>query len=258
MLNFLQHSAPRRKAAHRMRQFKKGGGAVEPAMTSLETEVFSAEREWTVDGIPVLTVRIALPEPVGQEPRLAPRVRRYYHAQCGAHLRYCGRQLFPQAAAACRAALETSAPLPCFHAELDFRVTYNENGFWSLYTQSREPGPDGRTLLRRWGDTWDLRTGYPAPISAFFPPRSGWRKTLLTLAAEEIRRQEAAGHAQYFPNWRRMLRRHFNPRSFYLTDGGLTFFYPMYAIAPAMEGIPVFTLPWNSGLVFTAPPKPEA
>ena len=28
MLNFLQHSAPRRKAAHRMRQFKKGEAAL--------------------------------------------------------------------------------------------------------------------------------------------------------------------------------------------------------------------------------------
>ena len=227
-------------------------------MTSLETEVFSAEREWTADGIPVLTARVALPEPVGPESQSTRRIRRYYRAQCRAYLRYCGRQLFPQAEAAYRAALGTSAPLPYFHAELDFRVTYNENGFWSLYTQSREPDPDGRTLLRRWGDTWDLRTGYPAPISAFFPPRSGWRKTLLTLAAEDIRRQETAGHAQYFPNWRRMLRRHFNPRNFYLTDSGLAFFYPMYAIAPAMEGIPVFTLPWNGGSILAAPPRPEA
>ena len=228
------------------------------AADSLETEAFTAEREWVVEGIPVLTARIALPEPVGPETRLKRRIRRYYRTQCRAYLRYCGRQLFPMAAAAYHAALASSAPLPCFRAELTYHVTCHEGGFWSLYTQSQEPDDGGRTLLRRWGDTWDLRTGYPAPISAFFPPRSGWRKTLLTLAAEEIRRQEAAGHAQYFPNWRRMLRRHFNPRSFYLTDSGLALFYPMYAIAPAMEGIPVFTLPWNSGLVFTAPPKPEA
>ena len=137
-------------------------------MTSLETEVFAAERKWTVEGIPVLTVRIALPEPAGPENRLTRRIRRYYRAQCRAYLHYCGHQLFPQASAAYRAALAASAPLPCFRAELDFCVTYNENGFWSLYPQSREPGPDGRTLLRRWGDTWDLRTCghlrlFPAP-----------------------------------------------------------------------------------------------
>ena len=85
---------------------------METAADSLQTEVFSAEREWAVEGIPVLTARIALPEPVGPETRLTRRVRRYYRAQCRAYLRYCGRQLFPMATAACRAALENSGPLP--------------------------------------------------------------------------------------------------------------------------------------------------
>ena len=65
------------------------------------------------------------------------------------------------------------------------------------------------------------------------------------LAAGEIRQQEAAGHARYLPGWQRKLRRNFNARNFYLTPEGLVFFYPMYAIAPAMEGIPAFTVPWN-------------
>ena len=159
------------------------------------------------------------------------------------------------AAAAYRAALASSAPLPCFHAELTYHVTCHEGGFWSLYTQSQEPDDGGRTLLRRWGDTWDLRTGSPAVISAFFPPRSGWRKKLLSLAEAEIRSQEAAGCARYLPGWRRKLRRHFDPRNFYLTDSGLTFFYPMFAIAPAMEGIPAFTLPWNGSPVPAAMPE---
>ena len=220
---------------------------METAADSLKTEVFSAEREWAVEGIPVLTARIALPEPVGPETRLTRRVRRYYRAQCRAYLRYCGRQLFPMATASCRAALENSGPLPRYQAELTFRITFQEGGFWSLYTQSREPGEDGGTVLRRWGDTWDLRTGYPADIPSFFPSRSGWKKRMLALAAAEIRRQEAAGYARYLPGWKRKLRRYFNPRSFYLTPEGLTFFYPMYAIAPAMEGIPAFTVPWDAG-----------
>ena len=218
---------------------------MEAVTSGLNTEIFSAEREWTVEGLPVLTAQVSLPEPVGSENRTTRRIRRYYRAQCRAFLRYCDRWLFPMAARACREALADSRPLPQLQAELSFRVTYNEGGFWSLYTQSREPGPDGRTLLRRWGDTWDLRTGYPAALPSFFPPHSGWKKQLLHLAAGEIRQQEAAGHARYLPGWQRKLRRNFNARNFYLTPEGLVFFYPMYAIAPAMEGIPAFTVPWN-------------
>ena len=122
---------------------------MEAVIPGLETEVFSAEREWTVDGIPVLTARVSLPEPVGPETRLKRRIRRYYRAQCRAFFRYCDRWLFPMAAESYREALEASRPLPQLQAELTFQVTYNTGGFWSLYTQSREPTPDGRTLLRR-------------------------------------------------------------------------------------------------------------
>ena len=120
------------------------------AVTSgLNTEIFSAEREWTVEGLPVLTAQVSLPEPVGSENRTTRRIRRYYRAQCRAFLRYCDRWLFPMAAGACQAALADSRPLPQFQAELTFQVTYNEGGFWSLYTQLREPTADGHVLLRR-------------------------------------------------------------------------------------------------------------
>ena len=53
--------------------------------------------------------------------------------------------------------------------------------------------------------------------------RCGWKRQLTALAAAEITRQESSGTAQYRENWRRLLRRRFNSRSYYLTDAGLTF-----------------------------------
>ena len=210
-------------------------------LTELRTEPFAAEREWTVEGIPVLTAAVELPQPQGAD-AVSRRIRRYYQIQCKAFLRYCERWLFPQAEAEYRAALAASVPLPCFRAELGYRVTYNSGGLWSLYTQSREV--TGHTLLTRRGDTWDLAAGYPVPLSAFFPARSPWRRQLLALAAEDIQRQERAGIARYDPEWRKKLRR-FNSRNYYLTEEGLTYFFPMYAIAPAVEAIPAFTLPYG-------------
>ena len=210
-------------------------------LTELRAEPFAAEREWTVEGIPVLTAAVELPQPQGAD-AVSRRIRRYYQAQCKAFLRYCERWLFPQAEAEYRAALAASAPLPCFRAELGYRVTYNSGGLWSLYTQSREV--TGHTLLTRRGDTWDLTAGYPVPLSAFFPAHSPWRRQLLELAAEDIQRQERAGIARYDPEWRKKLRR-FNSRNYYLTEEGLTYFFPMYAIAPAAEAIPAFTLPYG-------------
>ena len=212
---------------------------------SLRTEPFAAERAWEAEGVPVLWASAEVPEPVPAEDRTSRRIRRFYQLQCRAFLRYCERCLLPQAAAEARAALEASRPLPAFRAELEYRVTYNEGGLWSLYTQSRETAVSGPALLTRRGDTWELSGGYPVELSAFFPPRSGWRKQLLALAAEEIERQERAGISQYHEGWRRALRRRFNPQNYYLTSEGLAFFFPMYAVAPAAEGIPVFTMPYG-------------
>ena len=214
-------------------------------LAELHTDPFAAEREWTVEGIPVLTASVEVPQPQGAD-MVSRRIRRYYQTQCRSFLKYCERWLLPQAEAEYRAALAASAPLPCFRAELGYRITYNEGGLWSLYTQSRELTLPGRTLLTRRGDTWDLTTGYPVPLSAFFPARSSWRKQLLALAAEDIQRQERAGISRYAPDWRKKLRRRFNSRNYYLTDEGLTYFFPMYSIAPAAEAIPAFTLPYGA------------
>lgn len=216
------------------------------SLAELYTEPFAAEREWTVEDIVVLKASVTVPRPVPAADRVSRRIHRYYQLQCRSYLRYCERWLLPQAKAAYREALGHSAPLPCLRAELRYQVTYNQGGLWSLYTQSRETAVSGPSLLTRRGDTWDLSGGYPVELSAFFPPRSGWKKRLLDLAAEEVQRQERAGISRYREDWRRALRRRFNAQNYYLTAEGLAFFFPMYAIAPAAEGIPTFTMPYGT------------
>ena len=217
---------------------------MEERLTELRTEPFRAEKEWTVEGVPVLRAEAQVPQPEPAADRVSRRIKRFYRLQCRAFLRYCERCLLPQAAEEYRSALAASRPLPLFRAELEYRVTYNQGGLWSLYTQTRETL--GRTtVLARRGDTWDLAAGYPVALKDFFPAGAAWKKRLLAHAAEEIRRRERAGAGRWLEDWRRELRRRFNPQSFYLTAEGLAYFWPMYAIAPASEGVPVFLLPYD-------------
>lgn len=210
----------------------------------LETETFAAEREWTVDDIPILTAAVSVPRPMDRRSRAARRIDRFYQLQARAYFRYCENWLFPKAAAAYRQALADSGPLPSCSASLGYTVTCSERGLWSLHTDTREC-MGGRTEVLRRGDTWDLRTGYPIPLSDFFPHRTPVRKLLLQTAAEEIARQEAAGIARYHDKWRQELRRSCNRENFYVTPEGIRFFWQMYAVAPAAEGIPTFTLPFG-------------
>ena len=203
-----------------------------------------AERTWNADGVAILQARASLPQPLMPGNPLR-KIRVFYRLQNRAFLRYCQGELRPQAEREYRTARENSSPLPCFQAELTFQETYREGRLWSLYTELRENVAPGPPLRRRWGDAWDLATGYPAALSDFFPPRSHWKRKLLAIAAEEIERQEKRGLSRYHPDWRQRLRRSFNPRNYYLTPEGLAFFFPMYALAPPMEGIPSFLCPWE-------------
>ena len=205
---------------------------------------FAAEREWTVEGVPVLWARARVPEPEPAADRTARRIRRFYRLQCRAFLRYCQRCLLPQAAAEYHAALAASRPLPAFRAELSYQVTYRQGNLLSLWTQTREE-TGGAPLLTRRGDTWDLAAGYPVPLKDFFPAGTAWKKKLLAHAAAEAERRERAGAGRWREDWRRELRRRFNPQNFYLTEEGLALFYPMYAVAPASEGVPVFVMPYG-------------
>ncbi len=221
-------------------------------LTQLRTESFVMERTWTVDDLPVLQARITLPQPVGTS-RIHRRINRYYQTQGRAFLRYCQRFLLPEATRRHQLALEAGSIPPCETAQLDYHITYNDAGLWSLYTQSREIDEGGRPLLIRRGDTWDLQIGCPVPLSSFFPPHFPCKRRLSAFAAEEVDRRQRCGVLQPLDGWRRKLRRRFNSRNFYLTEGGLAFFYPMYAIAPGPAGIPVFTLARGQGSLLVPP-----
>ena len=74
------------------------------SLTELHTETFTAEREWTVEGIPVLSACVSVPKPVPAQDRVSRRIWRYYQLQCRSFLRYCEGWLLPQAEAEYRAA----------------------------------------------------------------------------------------------------------------------------------------------------------
>ena len=126
---------------------------------ALKTEPFAAEREWTVEGVPVLSALAQVPEPEGKD-RTARRIKRFYRLQCRAFLRYCEKCLLPQAAAEYRAALEASRPLPAFRAELSYRVTYS----------------DGLSII-------GILNGFLLPLVFHFPPKSTTLQTCVNTAA---------------------------------------------------------------------------
>lgn len=207
----------------------------------LQLKPYITDQLFSVDDLPLLTAEAQLPFWEGTGGR---RFNHYYTAYSKVFLQYCRTELFPQAQLLYRQALESAGPLPQWQAVLRTTLTCQTPQLVSLYTDSIESSDSKRRILRR-GDTWDLRSGYPMALADFFPSHTLWRKRLLENAGAQIEREEQQGLSLYHPDWPQRLRSAFNPHHFYLTDAGLCFFYQMYAIAPAAEGIPTFCLPYD-------------
>ena len=204
-------------------------------------ELLETEKEWDFEGLPVLKARIKLYLPPNEKPWR--RIRSYYALQKRYFLKYCEAELLPWARSETRVALENSAPTPYFQAELYAHETERSGKIWSLYIEERETGtPDGE-FVRRWGDTWDMTTGFAVPLSSLFPARSHWKACMIDAARNEIARQERRGEAKYHPGYEKLLKKYWNPRNFYIMPEHIAYFFPMYAIAPAVEKTPVFYLP---------------
>lgn len=220
----------------------------------MELQPYTLEREWTAEDIPVLCASVTVPQAGSAPDKISRRISRYYQTLCRSFLRYCEQDLLPRAKTEWQYALSVSAPFKPFQAVLNYRITYHDLHFLSLYTQAVETYGQQVLTLRR-GDTWDLASGYPVPLAALFEHHSPWKRQLLEQISDEIRKQESAGAMQYHVHHWKKLRRTFNPQNFYLNDDGISVFFPMYSIAPASAGIPVFGIPYN--LRETAPPATD-
>lgn len=195
-----------------------------------------------VDDLPVLTAQIILPR---WDSRKSARFNRYYHACAETFKRSCRRELLPQAESAYYHARENSTAIPQWQAQLHATVTLQREYLLSLRSDTVFAGMPQPYSARR-GDTWDLRHGFLLSLADCFPLHTPWRRQMLELACDRIRDWEAQGSARYHDDWHRQIHRSFHAHNFYLTEDGLCFFFPFASIAPPIEGIPTFCMPYHS------------
>lgn len=151
--------------------------------------------------------------------------------------------LFPRACQARAAAREMGAAFAPWEARLDYVVTLWAPPLISLRLNAVEDTGGGRPFRFRMGETWDCAGGYPRPLRAFLPKNRRWRKALLAQLGAQAEGRLAAGEALFYPDCAQRLAQAFDPERFYLTQEGLAVFYPLYALGPYGEGIPVFSVP---------------
>lgn len=169
----------------------------------------------------------------GPAPR---RVTRYYDALAQRWLdRWAGPLLD-------RAKVRLPEGAPSWQAALDFTVTLFEGGTLSLYLDAVEDAGARRPRRVRQGDAWIFPEGAPVTLRELLPRRRWWKGPVLEEVRRQIGERIAAGESVFYEDWPALASKRFSPRRFYLTPAGPVVFYPVEALAPAMEGFPAFSL----------------
>lgn len=194
------------------------------------------------NGEPALTMSIR--RPAFPETGKTRRMERYFAEVTQQWKTRWETALFPRACQALAEAKEAGGPFRPWRAELDYTVTLWRPPLLSLHLDAVESGPASRPILIRTGETWDCACGYPRTLRSFFPAKARrWRKKLLDSLRSQAAERLASGESLLDPDCAQILERAFDPERFYLTEEGLSVFFPLYVLGSYAEGIPVFTIP---------------
>ena len=211
----------------------------EPEAVRLDAGAWRRVLKWEEEQVLTISLRWPKLDDALPGPR---RVGRYYRQVSEQWKTRWEGEFYRQACAAAAAAREASRPFAPWSASLDFTVTHLDGTFLSLYQDAVEDTGDRRPVTVRRGDTWTMPSGTPCSLSSFFPPRSRWRRQVLSELTIQAEKRVSSSEALFYQDWRERLERDFHPDRFYLTDKGIILFYPLYTLAPYAEGIPTFQI----------------
>lgn len=203
------------------------------------------KREFTYNEIVMLTLFITYPEiRLINNYKAQNRINTYIRAAVHKFLNYAASKLYFEAIKEYKNTIKNNFPFRTFDAVLNYNITFNEDCYLSMYADQYEfkGGAHGNTI--RSSDTWSLKTGKNIALSNFFK-HENYERILL----EQILRQAGMNMQQnpeiYFEDYRSLIVKYFNPKSYYLTLSGIAIYYQQYEIAPYSTGIVVFTIPYR-------------
>lgn len=213
------------------------------ACASIKT--YKTKRTLTYDNTTMLTFAISYPKICLQnnEP-VQTCINAEIQKQVDAFSQHASGELYQQAIAYYKDALEQGFPFHPYDAVLKYETTYNRNCYLSVYRDQYEytGGAHGGTV--RSSDTWNLTNGKNVPLACLFPANQDYCGLLTEQIIKQADKQYQQNPGIYFENYRELILKNFNKESYYLTRCGIAIYYQQYDIAPYATGIVVFTIPY--------------
>lgn len=205
-------------------------------------------REFLSGATIVLTLSISYPQIrlPGGRPYVQNRINRSYRRQASEFNQYAETTLYRQAVQELLDSQQNGFPFRPYDAVMKYESTFNRDCHLSGYSDRYEYTGGAHGNTSRTSDTWNLQTGEPLPLSAFFPPGTDVKSIVLEQIQQQAKQNMQQQPGIYFENYPELIDQYFDPESYFLTPDGINIYYQQYEIAPYSTGIVVFTLPYGS------------
>lgn len=209
--------------------------------------MFTINRTFSCGSTPMLTLSIHYPKiTLCEHPGVQDRINDMILAQVNAYYRYASSDLYKQAVTAYQEAMKNGYPFHTFDAVLQYEISYNRDCYLSIYRDQYEytGGAHGNTV--RASDSWNLANGCTLALSCFFLPGQRYRAFLIEQILRQADEQMQQNPGIFFEDYRSLIPKYFNEKSYFLTPSGLEIYYQQYEIAPYATGIVAFTIPYDT------------
>lgn len=195
------------------------------------------------DGNTILVATVVVPEIESEEYATAATIiNNYYAEQVEKHMEYAETELYDYAIYN-----YTNYPedFTTFRTEQFFDVKYNENGFISVVRYIVDSVGNQVSNNSVTTETFELSSGGLVTGSYAFTDASRVKELVTKRVKTDIEAEIKAGVSEYYANWSSGVEESFDIDNFFLTEDGVVFYYDLYTIADAAEGVPTFVVPYD-------------
>ncbi|OJU08061.1 MAG: hypothetical protein BGN88_05885 [Clostridiales bacterium 43-6] len=205
------------------------------------------KKEFTYENEPVLQVSIQYPEvALFGNKAAADNINRFYKNNAKAYFTYASTKLLSDAISNYEYARQNKFPFHMYDAVMKYTVTLNANCYLSTYIDQYEytGGAHGNTV--RTSQNFSLKSGRGVLLPQLFPPGVSYRKMILSQIIKMADQNVREGQNIYFDNYKELIIKNFNPKSFNLNPDTVSFYYQQYEIGPYVSGIITFDIPYEA------------
>ena len=195
------------------------------------------------DGNVILVATAVVPEIESEEyASAAAIINSYYEEQIEKHMEYADTELYDYAIYNYTNYPADFTPL---RTEQFFDVKYNGNGYLSIVRYIVDSVGDQTSNTAVTTETFELSSGGLVTGSYAFTDGQQVKELVTKRVKTDIEAEIKAGVRNYYANWESAISDGFDIDHFFLTEDGVVFYYDLYILADAAEGMPTFVVPYD-------------